>query len=492
MKNEYLNRKVLIATKWSTITELIAKLINPITNIILARLLLPEVFGVVATVTMIISFADIFTDAGFQKYIIQHNFETKKEEEAAINVAFWTNLIISFLLWGIIILFSEVIAELVGHSGLGFVISVAAIQLPLTSFSSIQMAIYRRNLDFKTLFFNRIVGILIPFIVTIPLAILGFGYWSLIIGTLCGTLSNAIILTIKSPWRPCNYYNIHVLKKMSSYSMWSFLEAISIWLTTWADTFIVGSILSSYYLGIYKTSISTVNVIFSLITGASTSIVFSALSRVQDNETQFKKLFLNSQKIIAYLIFPMSIGIFIYKDIVINILLGEQWLEAADVFGVWALTSGIVIPVGHYASEAYRAKGLPKLSLIAQILHLIFLVPLCYIGANRGFICLVYLRSFIRLQFICIHILFLQYIIKIPFRNILNNLFIPFFCSIIMGIFGFYWRRGAQNLYMDLVGIIFCVFCYTFLLLLFKKSRKEIIRVLGTFNKLTKLRISKE
>ena len=67
-----LNRKIGQATKWSSITEILSKLISPIVNIVLARLLAPEAFGIVATITMVISFAEVFTDAGFQKYIIQH------------------------------------------------------------------------------------------------------------------------------------------------------------------------------------------------------------------------------------------------------------------------------------------------------------------------------------------------------------------------------------------------------------------------------------
>ena len=74
MQNE-LNKKIGQATKWSTVTEISSKLITPVTNAILARLLVPEAFGVVATLTLVITFAEIFTDAGFQKYLVQRDFE---------------------------------------------------------------------------------------------------------------------------------------------------------------------------------------------------------------------------------------------------------------------------------------------------------------------------------------------------------------------------------------------------------------------------------
>ena len=145
-----LNHKIVKATKWSTITEIIAKLITPITSIILARLLSPEAFGVVTTLSMIITFAEIFTDAGFQKYIIQHEFIDDLDREQSTNVAFWSNLIMSLFFWLVIGLFADPLAALVGSPGLGHVLIISCISIPLAAFSSIQIALYKRDLDFNT------------------------------------------------------------------------------------------------------------------------------------------------------------------------------------------------------------------------------------------------------------------------------------------------------------------------------------------------------
>ena len=145
--------KTASATRWSSPTEIAIRFVLPIVNVVLARLLTPEAFGVVATITMIVSFAEIFTDAGFQKYLIQHDFCDEEELNQNTNVAFWTNLIVSLFLWGLIVVFSEQLADLVGNHGLGIVVSVSAASLPLLAFSSIQMARFKRNFDFKSLFF---------------------------------------------------------------------------------------------------------------------------------------------------------------------------------------------------------------------------------------------------------------------------------------------------------------------------------------------------
>ena len=473
-----LDNKILKAAKWATVTEIIAKLISPITNMILARILAPEAFGVVATITMIISFADMFTDAGFQKYLVQHEFKSDCEKTMATNVAFWTNLFMSFLIWGVIVAFSDQIAILVGNPGLGHVISIACIQLPLTSFSSIQMATYRRTFDFKTLFLVRIVGIFIPVITTIPLALLGYSYWALILGNICGTLSNAIILTIKSEWKPILVYKIDILKKMLSFSMWSLFEAISIWLTTWVDSFVIGSILNAYFLGIYKASLTSVNSIFSLVTSSTTPILFSALSRVQDNEDEFNRIFFKMQKIVSYLVLPMSIGMFIYSDIVVKILLGNKWEEANQVIGIWSLISGIVIILGHYSSEVYRAKGRPKLSFIAQILHLVVLVPVCIIASKYNFITLVKVRALIRLEGVIVHLLFMQFIIGIPIKYVFKHISVPVICSVLMGTMATALRMLNTSLIWNMISILICVILYLTLLLLFKSSREDIVKII--------------
>lgn len=477
-----LNNKIIKATKWASITEIIAKLISPITNMILARILAPEEFGVLATITMIISFVDMFTDAGFQKYLIQHEFNNEEEKNITTNVAFWSNLSISITLWIIIIIFSEKIAILVGNPGLGKTISIACIQLPLTSFSSIQMAIYRREFDYKTLFSIRIISIFIPFIITIPLAFLEFSYWSLIIGNTCGILFNAIILTIKSNWKPKLQYNITVLKKMLSFSIWSLIESISIWFTTWVDTFIIGSVLSSYYLGVYKTSLTTVNGIFSLVTASTTPILFSALSRVQNNSDEFNKIYFRMQKMVAYLVLPMSVGMFIYSDLVVKIFLGEKWGDAARIVGIWALISGLVIVLAHYSSEVYRAKGKPKLSFLAQLLHLVVLIPVCMIAARGEFYDLVNARALIRIQFIIIHILIIKYIIGISIINIFKNIYIPLISSILMGIISLILKYMFSNFIWELFSIFISMMFYLTLLFSFKKSRKDLITIFKKMN----------
>lgn len=477
MIDEQLNKKIVKAAKWSSITEIIAKIITPITNMILARILVPEAFGVIATVTMIISFADMFTDAGFQKYLVQHEFKNEKEKQKNANVAFWSNFAISLFLWGLISVFNKQIAIMVGNPGLGLVIIVASIQLPLTSFSSIQMALFRRDFDFKTLFFVRVISVFIPFIVTLPLAFFGFSYWSLIIGNICMQLFNALILTIKSKWRPKLFYNVGILKEMLSFSIWSLIEAISIWFTVWIDTFIIGYFLNEYYLGIYKTSTMMVNSLLSLVTASTVPVLFSALSRLQNDYAQFTSMFFKFQRFISVLIFPLGVGVYLYSDLATQIMLGKQWHDASGVIGIWALTSAIMIVFGHYCSEVYRAKGRPRLSFLAQVLHLVFLIPTCIIAAKFGFWSLVYARALIRIQFVIVHLVIMQVVMNVSIVKTIKNVLPTMVAVISMGLFGLFLKEVNKGIICSLFSIVLCVMVYFGVLFLFPKIREELFSI---------------
>ena len=223
-----LNSKVKTATKWSAMTEILVRVLMPIVNMVLARLLTPEAFGIVTTLTMIITFAEIFTDAGFQKYLVQHEFKDEQDKNESTNVAFWSNFTLSLVIWGLITVFCEPLATIVGNPGLGYVLVIACASIPLAAFSSIQMALYRRALDFKTLFKVRMVGILVPLFVTVPLAFVMRGFWALVIGTLVQNLANAVMLTWFSQWKPRLFFSIRKLKEMFSFTVWSLVEAITI------------------------------------------------------------------------------------------------------------------------------------------------------------------------------------------------------------------------------------------------------------------------
>lgn len=486
------NKKIAVAMKWSAIAEIAAKVITPVTNAILARILIPEVFGLVATINMVISFTNVFTDAGFQKYIIQHEFKDDKDKDESINVAFWSNLTLSMILFAVVIIFKNQIVTLVsssdpdslssaftGTAEFGWGIAVATLTLPITAFSSIQMAVYKRMMDFKTLFYVRLVGSMIPLFVTIPIAYFTRSFWALVIGSLAGELSNALILSICSPWKPKLSFNSKKFFEMISFCYWILLESVLVWLTSYIGTFIVGKFLSTYYLGIYKTSMTTVNHIIVIISLSTSSVLFPTISRLQNDRDEMCRVFLDFMRMISLVVVPLGIGMVLYSGCITDVLLGSQWKEAAAFIGMWGFCSAIGLVLSSYWDGLFNAIGKPKYSVLTQAIYLAVLVPLLLYGASKGYDLLYKLRCLSRVIYIVVELIAVRIVFKIGISKVIKFLAPSVACSLPMIGAGLLMKNFfGTSVIIQLVQIFICVIVYCITTMLIPSTRRDIISVL--------------
>jgi len=468
------NGEIAIAAKWSTAAELISKLFLPISSLILARILTPEEFGIVATITMVLSLSDIISEAGFHKYIIQHQFENADSLHASANVAFWTNQGISLIIWIIIAILNDSIATLVGCPGLGNVLVIACVNIPLLGFSSIQSGLLKRDLNFKPLFYIRIFTSILPFVVTIPLALVYRNFWALIIGTIVKNVLTSFLLIVYTKWKPKLSFSFTRLKEMLSFSLWSMLETFSIWINQYIDVFLVGTLLSQYYLGLYKTSLTLVGQCVGVITSIFTPIIFSALSKLQNNESEFKRIFFKFQKIVALLVMPIGVVIFAESQLITEICLGDQWMEASRFIGLWGITSAFSIASVRYCTELYRAKGWPLLCFLVQIIVLSFLLPSIYYSARIGFKELCLARSAVEIVYFLINIILCYIYFHITPKDFCRNLFIPIIASIALYIFLIIMKSVIDFIFLRLVIIVIFSSLYYMLVFYFDKEVRNL------------------
>ena len=476
--SEELQKKSAGAAKWSLATEVIVKIISPISQLILARLLAPEAFGMVATVTMVVNFADMFADAGFQKYLVQHSFRDKEELHANANVAFWTNFGVSVVLWCLIAVFNDPVAAFVGNPSLGFPLAVACLSLPLTSFSSIQMALFHRSLDFKSLMPVRLASTLLNFGSTLVLAFMGFGYWSLIVGTLAANVVNAVGLTLLSEWKPRPFYSLDLLKAMFSFSGWTLLESFTIWLSTWAGTFIVGHFLGATELGYYKTPITFVSGCFGIITNATTPILFSSLSRLQFDREEYVAYLRRFQFVVALFLVPLSAGIFIFRESLVALLLGDQWGASTLMFGLYGLVQGPMILLSYYSSEMYRSLGKPRVSTVVQVVFLVLMTPLMTVAAMQGFDAVVWADAGSRLILIAINQVVTYLVVGLSFGRTVWALKEPIACTLAMCAFAWLTYGLASSSWLGIaVDIVGCIVVYFAACLALPKSRRVLLKL---------------
>lgn len=472
-----MDKKLLAnSTKWSAISEVIVKLASPIANIILARLLAPEIFGLVATFTVVTSFAEVFTDGGFQKYLIQHEFDNAKEMDQCINVAFWTNFTMSLLFWLVIFLFRENVAELVGSSGYGIEITVLSFQIPLFAFSSIQQALYRRDFKFKELAPIRLISSLTPLFVTVPIAFFLKNCWAVIIGSIVRELVNAVLLMRKSSWKPSFFYSFKKLREMLPACLWLMADSFMIWATTYAGTLIVSHSLSTEYLGIYRTGTTTITQYLNILATITQPVIFSALSRCQNNREECNKVYVNYLKYVAYIAFPIGTCIGLHSDLVTTILLGQKWMEAGTVIACLSFTFPWSLLTGQFNSYYFRALGKPHISLFVQTIYTVIMIMLFRWAVSKSFFVFSIVAGCIGLVYMIISNAVLFVCFRFPYYKMLRG-WIPSIIGSIAMIIGATLLRmiGGSGIIIQVISVVLSLSVYAVVIMMIPFSRKDLL-----------------
>lgn len=465
---------------WSFFTVGIHKLIIPISNMILARVLDPSAFGVVAVANMIISFIDIITDSGFCKYLVHKDFKDEREKYEYANVSFWTNMLISTVIFILIVTFKDLIAQSLGAKKYALVISISSIQILVTAFSSIQNSLLSRSFQFKKLFFVRLIISSIPLVVTVPLALIYKSYWALIVGNLIGAISNSLILSLISEWKPGFYYNISHLKNMWKYSIWSLFEALGNWSLLWVDTFIIGSYFTEYQLGLYKNSSSMAMSLVGLISTAMSPVLFSTLSRLKNDNNKLINRILDINSLLLYLLVPITIGLFLYSQSATLILFGNRWIEASNIVGLWGIIMLFNTIFYSIPAELYKSKGLPKVLFLFQVNYLLFLFPLLIYGAKIDFSSFLKIRVFAILIQLILSLIYLKKYYNIGAISYIKSFINPILISFIIIIVYLLIPNKEALIVKDLIKIAISAILYLFIaFIFFKKKIRDLLVKIG-------------
>ena len=466
--------KIIQSTKWSALTELLSKITAPLSNIVLARLLQPEVFGVVATLTMVATFAEIFTDAGFQKYLIQHEFKNDEEKKQYANVAFWTNFFVSVMVWAGICFTRDRIASFAGSEGYGLEVAVLSIQIPLAAVSSIQQALYRREFRFRELMPLRLAVSLVPLLVTVPLAFVFHSCWAIIIGTLVREIVFAALLTWKSAWRPALYYDLHKLKNILGQSLWLMMDSVVIWFTVYIDTFIVSRYLTSHYIGIYKQGATAIAPYMTLLYTMTAPVLFSVVSRLQDKKEECDRVLMSFQKYGAYLVLPLGCGVLIFHDLITMILLGRNFMEASLLLGLQGFAYSVNLFTGRYNSDYYRGIGKPKTALSVQAAYTAVIFAGLSAAVRQSFEFLCIARGLISFSYAVISCSVLCIRFKIRIADIVKNLLPAGISMTGMTVAGVLLKSMSEGMVWQFFSLASSVIIYCLILASFPGTRKDI------------------
>lgn len=456
--------------KWSLFAEIFAKLAVPLSTMFLARILSPEIFGISTAVTIVVSFCEMITDGGFSKFLIQHKFASDDEFNKHFNSCFILSFALSILLIAAIIIFRYPISALVGNQGYEMVLVISSLQIPITSINALFVAKLKRSFKFRDLFYVKVLYSVIPFIVTIPLALLGLKYWALVIGTISAQVIQMPILFFINRGSSKFCVNKSSLKNSLVSSLPMILESIIIWACSWTSTIIAANYFDQATVGIVKVSNSTVNSIFLLFSTAFTSVLFPSLSRLIDDKEKYQETFFSIQSAALAITVPLGIGLHFYSGLVTDIFLGSQWTQAAFVIGVFCLAKPLTICFNNFTSEVFRSHGHFYSSIIYQLILLGIDLGLKFTVGRISFEWFIWTNAItdLAITLLCFAILKIRYQISILIQ--LKSLIPAVICCCFMVPFVLIGVNCGGNIIVSIAQVIICATIYFLILkLLFPK-----------------------
>jgi O-antigen/teichoic acid export membrane protein len=331
MKQEVNRARIISSLIWKFMERGGTQGAQFIIQIVLARLLLPDDYGIISLISIFIIIANVFVQSGFSTALIQ-----KKEiDKIDFSSVFYISIFVSGLLYLLLYFASPGIAAFYSEPKLTAVLRVLSLTLFLGAFNSIQNAIISKKMQFKKLFFASFGAILISGAVGITLAYTGFGVWALVFQQLTNQLLVVIILSFGIKWRPELIFSLSRVKSLFSYG-WKLLVSSLI------DTFymnlrslFIGKLYEPATLAFYNRGDQFPQIIVSNIVGTVQSILLPVLSAEQDNKQRVKEMVRRSIGICSFILFPMMVGLAIIAEPLVRILLTDKWLPCVPFLQIF-------------------------------------------------------------------------------------------------------------------------------------------------------------
>ncbi len=354
--------------------NVVVAIFTTIATIILARLLVPEDFGLIALSGIIVAIITTFVqDLGFNAALIQR----QKNIEEATNIVFYTTIAINIFLFTAIFLIAPFAAGFFNEERVTDIIRISAIGLLIGAFSAGHAGLMIKNLQYGKVMKISIISSVLSSLFSVILAIYGFSYWSLVYGSLLVSPLSVILYWHFSPWRPKISYNRKVAREMIGFGgLITFGNLLAFFMKE-ADKFFIGKFLNASSLGIYNMGMNWGLVGANQIATVLNNVLFPTFSTIQNEKEKIKDASLKALKYTNLLTIPIALGTIAIAPESVIFILGEKWSESIpilQIFAVYGLFWSILAPVWN----VFYAMGKAKLVVKIVASWLIFILVTIY------------------------------------------------------------------------------------------------------------------
>ena len=356
--------KVIAAgLSWKFAERILAQGISTLVSIILARLLLPEEYGLVTMVLIFINIANVFVTSGFGQSLIQE----RNAGDLEFSTITYVSITVAILLYGVLFVCASIIEAFYNILDLAIVIRVLGLKLIISGYNSIQQAYVQKTMQFRKFFFSTLGGTLISGIVGVVLAYNGFGVWALVAQYLVNSTIDTIVLQITIHWRPRLVFSIKCAKRLISYS-WK-LTVGDLVSTVYNElrSLVIGKFYTPQDLAYFNKGEQFPKLIITNVSTSIISVLYPAMSLVNDSVEELKDITRKSMRASSFCVFPILIGLATVATPFVSLLLTDKWLPCV-IYMQLSCFSNVTTPLSSANLQALKAIGRSDIVMYLEII----------------------------------------------------------------------------------------------------------------------------
>lgn len=446
------------AEKWG------CQLISFVVSIIIARIIDPDAYGIIALTNSFITILNVFIDSGLGNSLIQK----KDADDLDFSTVFYTNVFICLLAYAILYFSAPFISSFYSSNELCLILRVYGIVLIFSSIKNVQQAYIAKNYLFKNFFYSSLLGTIGAGVIGVFLAVRGYGVWALVSSSLFDVAIDTLVMMFTIKWKPKPLFSFERLKGLFNYGWKLFVSSIIIKLYKKMYSFVIGKTYSSKDLAYYDKGQTVTGKITTSIEDVVESVLFPFLSNEQDNEKNVKNIARTTLKANFFIMTPILVGLASVSYSFIPLLLTEKWNPAIPFVQLYCI-SGIVMPLKIVNQNITKSQGRSDITLKLEIIKKVFGI-LVFILSIRYGVLAIGLSMVVSNYFDAI-------VSSLPNKQLVNYSFLEqvkditpsFIISIIMGLCVYAMNYLKMSLILLLISQIFAgVIIYILLSIIFR------------------------
>ncbi len=376
-----LGNKIRNGTQWTFAGSLINEVVHFAVSVLLARLLLPEDFGLVATVGVLTGLAGYFAGAGTSQALVR----AKQVEQSHINVVFTMQLLIGSLIYLVFVGIAPFFASYFNHSIYQTLLLVSGLSFFIRPFANLPSALLQREMRFRSMVTINVITLLAGSSVSLVMAVTGYGVWSLIIGGMLGSLLRAIMLNIHVKQKYSLAWNKAIIKELGGYGVKVAANSLIEHFRGQSLILILSKLSGPADVGLYNRAASLSIMPMRIVGTSPYQAVFRALAAEQDNLDKSRYIYYRTITLISVYTLPLYVFAWWLAEPGVRFIYGDKWLASAEPLAILALT-GVFRCIGNPSGAVIEARNRVATEIKLNIIAWLILIAGLFYGLQWGLV----------------------------------------------------------------------------------------------------------